>query len=256
MTGNNVIACYKWVVDEADIIVSADGSVDVGRGARKISDYDCNTIAAAVRLADRLGVEAVAMTCGSNGAKASLKPALARGPASAILVDMGAVGTDDGAATARALAAAIARTADAGVVLCSEGASDTFARQMASRLGALLDWPVVTSVSALEPAGTGLRVTRRLEDHLEIVDVGFPVVLAVLPELCDAPIPGMAAVLSAGRKPIATYTPADLGVDTAAIPASHRGYISSRKNTVFADGTPAERVARFAAALRKEGVWP
>ena len=55
----------------------------------------------------------------------------------------------DSKITANVLAAAVKKIEDITLVVCSEGASDTFARQTAPKIGAALDWPVVTSVTKI-----------------------------------------------------------------------------------------------------------
>lgn len=76
-----IIACYKWVADEADLRINPDMSVDLSKAKGKISDYDKNAIEAAVQATKGTGDTAVTLTFGSGKAKQSLKDALSRGPA-------------------------------------------------------------------------------------------------------------------------------------------------------------------------------
>jgi electron transfer flavoprotein beta subunit len=146
--------------------------------------------------------------------------------------------------------------ADVSLIICAEGASDTYARQTGPRIGALLDLPVVTSVGKLEISGNTLIATRVLDDCLQKVKVELPAVVAVLPEITSAPIPGLKAVLAAGKKPVTELKAQDLGVDLT--PKSRvteiKGYMMDRKNIIFNEGETAERVNNLVAALRKEGV--
>jgi len=75
----NVIACYKWVIDEADIRINQDLSVDTSRAQSKISEYDRNTIEAAVIAAKMLNGQAMGLTFGTEKSKKSTKEALSRG---------------------------------------------------------------------------------------------------------------------------------------------------------------------------------
>src|SRR5690606_6347101 len=47
---SKIVACYKWVLDESDIRINSDLSVDFSKAKGKISDYDRNAIEAAVKL--------------------------------------------------------------------------------------------------------------------------------------------------------------------------------------------------------------
>ncbi len=253
---SKTIACYKWVADEADIKINADLSVDTKKAKGKISDYDKNAIEAAVQAAGVMGGQAVTLTFGTAGAKASLKDALSRGPEAAYWVNAEAAADADGATTAKALAAAIKKIDDYSIIFCAEGASDTYARQTAPRIGAALNLPVITSVIKMELSGSTLTAVRKLEDSLETVKVELPAVVAVLPEANQPTIPGLKAVMAAGKKPVTEYSAADLGIDLT--PKTQvtaiKGYVMNRRNILFNEGEAADKVKALAAALRKECV--
>jgi len=253
---SRIIACYKWVADEADLKINPDLSVDTKKAKGKISDYDKNAIEAAVQAAKNLGGKAVSLTFGTAAAKQSLKDALSRGPEEAYWVNAEAAAQADGAATAKALAAAIEKIGDYSVIFCAEGASDTYARQTAPRIGAALNLPVITSVVKMTFNGNSLTAVRKLEDSLETVQVELPAVIAVLPEANEPGIPGLKAVMAAGKKPVTEYSAADLGIDLTPKTqvTSIKGYVMNRKNIIFNDGAAADQVKALAAALRKECV--
>lgn len=252
----NIIACYKWVLDEADIKINADLSVDSSKAKGKISDYDRNAIEAAVQIAAQTGGKAVGLTFGNNKVKQSLKDALSRGLEEACWVKSEEAQLADNAVTARALSAGIKAFGDVNLVICAEGASDTYARQTAPRLGALLDLPVLTSVCQMNLEANTLTAVRKLEDDLETVQVELPAVVAVLPEINQPTIPGLKAVMAAGKKPVTEYPAEDLGIDMS--PARKilavKGYAQERKNFIIeGDDAPAS-VAELIANLKKEGV--
>ena len=157
---SKIVACYKWVLDEADIRINADLSVDFSKAKGKISDYDRNAIEAAVKLAAAVGAKPVGLTFGSSKTRQSLKDALSRGLEEAFWVKAEEAENADGAVTARALAAGIKAMGDVVLVVCAEGASDTYARQTAPRIGALLDLPVVTSVLRVNIEGNTVTAVR------------------------------------------------------------------------------------------------
>lgn len=253
---SNIIACYKWVADEADIKINADLSVDIKKAKGKISDYDRNAIEAAVQAAGSLGGKAISLTFGTATAKQSLKDALSRGPEEGYWINAEEATQADGAVTAKALAAAIEKIGNYSVIFCAEGASDTYARQTAPRIGAALNLPVVTSVVSMTFDGNSLTAIRKLEDSLETVQVELPVVIAILPEANEPEIPGLKAVMAAGKKPVTEYGAADLKIDF--IPRSKvtsvKGYVMNRKNILFTEGSAEDQVKELATALRKEGV--
>lgn len=251
-----IVACYKWVADEADIRINADLSVDLSKAKGKISDYDKNAIEAAVQTATKLGGKAVGLTFGAANAKQSIKDALSRGLEEGFYINAEEAKSADGAATAKALAAALKKIEDVGLVVCAEGASDTYQRQTAPRIGAILDIPAVTSVAKIEVAGNTLTATRKLDDCMQTVKVELPAVISVLPEINSAPIPGLKAVLAAGKKPLTELKDADLEADLAAktTVVGFKGYVMNRKNIILSEGDSNAKVKELAAALKKEGV--
>ena len=252
----NIVACYKWVIDESDIKVNPDLSINLQNGKGKISDYDKQAIEAAVNAAKLLDGKSVGLTFGNSKCKASLKDALSRGLEEAYFINSEKADKADGRVTAAALAAAIQEIGEVDLVVCAEGASDTYARQTAPRLGACLDLPVISSVNSFTIEGKALTAIRKLDDCLETVKVELPAIIAVLPEINHPPIPGLKAVMNAGKKKMVEFTEADLKVDLN--PENQildlQAYVMDRKNIIFADGELEEQVNNLVSALKKEGV--
>lgn len=253
---SNIIACYKWVADEADIKVNTDLTVDLSKAKAKISDYDRNVIEAVVKIAQTTGGRAIGLTFGDKKTRQSLKDALSRGLEEACWVQADEADNADGAVTARALAAGVKAIGDIGLVICAEGASDTYARQTAPRLGALLDLPVVTSICKMSLEGNTLIAVRKLDDCLKTVKVELPAVIAVLPEINQPTIPGLKAVMAASKKPVTEYRALDLGVDLTPklTVAGIKAFAQVRKNIIIEGDDNDAKVAKLAANLRKEGV--
>lgn len=252
-----VIACYKWVVDEADLRINANWSIDVSKAKWKISEYDKNAIEAAMRAARALDGTAATLTFGAAQAKPSIKDALSRGPEEAYWVNSNLADEADGYVTAEVLAAAIAKIGDVALVICAEGASDTYARQTAPRLGAILDWPTLTSVSKMTIDTGTLIAERKLEDCVETLQVKLPAVVAVLPEINEAPLPGLKAVLAAAKKPMNEFSAEALGITELVAKSKFeniKGYVMERKNITFSEGNAAQKVKELTAVLKKEGV--
>lgn len=256
---SKIIVCYKWVLIEEDIKVNSDLSIDTSKAKGKISDYDRNAIEAAVQIAGSMGDEVIAMTFGDANAEQSLKDALSRGPDSGYLIKDKAAVNADGYVTSNVLAAAIKKINDYKLIICAEGASDTYAHQVGSRLGAILYIPVITNVTSLKVEGEKITAQRTLEDCMETVTATLPVVVTVMPEACEAPIPGLKQVLAAKKKPVTKVSVAELGLDTSITqPKSEdlgiKGYAMSRKNIIFRDGDNKVKVNQLVGTLKKEGV--
>ena len=249
----DVLVGFKWVLDEADVRIGDDRSVDMSKAARKISDYDKNAIEAGRLIAEQVQGSAVGVSCGSDETKKAFVDALARGLDAGVWVTTAA--TASSTVAARAIAE-VARRREVALVVCSEGSSDDYARQMGSRVGALLDWPVATSVLAMQVEGDALVARRRMEGCEQVVRLQLPAVVSVLPEINAAPIPGLKAVLAAKKKPVDEVEAGELGIDeaTGVELESVSGYASDRKNVLIEGDSTADVAAKLIDALKKEGV--
>ena len=255
----NIIVCYKWVLDEQDIkIIPGSLALDTSRAKYKTSDYDRNAIEEAVLQAKNCSATVTSLTFGAGNAKPSLKDVLSRGPEKAVWVNDPAAETADAYVTANVLAAALRKIGEYDLILCGEGAADTYAQQVGPRVATLLGIPAITFVSELKIEGNTVRATRKIGDCTEEVTAKFPVVVTVLPEINKAGIPSLKQVLGAAKKLVTEWKIADLGLsDEETKPRnkmkSIKGFVMNRKNVVYKTGTAAEKVASLIAGLIKEG---
>jgi electron transfer flavoprotein beta subunit len=253
---SKVFACYKWVIDEADIRIEGKRA-DFSRANWKIGDYDLNVIEAASHIRNDLeGSEAIGLTIGGSNAKASMKEALSRGLDAAIHVNSDGLELDDARITSAALAGVIASESETKLVICAEGSQDLFARQTAPRLAAALNWPVITAVSQMHIEDDCLVATRKLENDIETVKAPLPVVVSILPEINSPEYPKLKAIMAASKKPIreTRIDPALGGTLRNYAILADEGYVMNRKNVIINDGTTEERVSLLVESLKKEGV--
>lgn len=256
----NIIACYKWVLDEQDIKINPGNlALDTSRAKSKISEYDRNAIEEAVVQAEKCGATVASLTFGNSSAKQSLKDALSRGPERAYWVNDSVAQTADGFVTANVLAAALKKIGNYDVILCGEGSADTYGQQVGPRVATLLGIPAITFVTEMKIEGNKVIATRKIGDCTEVATAEFPVVVTVLPEINKPRIPSLKQVLGAAKKPVTEWKAVDLGLNAdELVPVNKikgiKGFVMSRKNVMYKDGTPAEKVASLVASLTKEGV--
>lgn len=254
-----VLVCYKWVLDEQDIKITGDLSLDTARAKYKISDYDKNAIEAGVLLAEQHGVSVEGLTFGAIAAKQSLKDALSRGLDKVYWIGDTAADQADAFVTANILAAAIKKIGQYDVVLCGEGSADAYSQQTASRLATLLGVAAITFVQQLTLDDGRVTAIRKLGDCTEQVTVTGPVVVSVLPEINKPRIPGLKQVMGAAKKPAVELKLADLELDAQSVVpkvriVSTKGYVMDRKKIIFKEADQADNVAKLVASLAQEGL--
>lgn len=206
------LVCYKWVPDEADIIVDqATKTLNMDKVKSKVSEYDRNAIELGVSLNESNSFSVESLTVGKN-VKASTTDVLARGIEKAYYVEVEGL---DSSASAKVIAEAVKKIGGVDLIICGEGSGDQYSQQVGPRVAALLDYQIVTYVSAFTADGDTFTVERKLEEGTEVVKVQGPTVVTVLSDINTPRIPGMKQILSAKKKPSEELTLADLslGVD-------------------------------------------
>lgn len=249
------IACFKWVIDDADIrIDAASRKLILDRAGYKISAYDRNAIEEAIRLQERHGGTVAAITVAPPAAKACLKDALSRGPDTACFINDAAFADLAPVQTATLLAAAIRGGIEYDLIICGEGSGDLYSQQVGPALAELLEIPCVTFVNRITCADGVMTADRKLEDGIETVSVRLPALVTILPDINTPRIPTLKQVLGAAKKPVqnlaidALCGVCDPRLETAGITAA----TMDRKQVRF--GADADGIRAAVGALLREGV--
>lgn len=251
-----VVACFKWVVDEAYIRRGAGGAVDFSSVDYKIGEYDRNAIEEAVRLRDTGGGGSViGITVGVPESAKGVKDGLSRGMDQAFFVSDTSFRDLEPSQTAAILAEVIrTRIPRYDLITCGEGSSDLYTQQVGPRLAELLEIPCVCFVQKLSLEDGKLVADRRVEDGVEVVEAPLPALVTVLPDINTPRIPGVKDTLMASKKPVVTVKkealkpPPEALLKTAALTAS------SMDRTGEKLGSDPAGVTRFIDLLRKRGV--
>jgi len=250
-----VIACFKWVVDEAYIRLRPSGDLDFSSVDYKIGEYDRNAIEAAVRSKEALGGKAIAVTVSMPEATKGVKDALSRGTDEAYFVADSSFGNLESSQTAFILAEVVrTRIQQYDLIICGEGSSDLYAQQVGPRLAEKLGIPCISFVQKFSITKGQLVAERRVEEGVEVITAPLPALVTVLPDINVPRIPGVKDTLMAGRKPTVKITKDELPpmgqplLRTVSITASRM----ERSCEMF--GTDAQEIARFVGSLRKRGV--
>jgi electron transfer flavoprotein beta subunit len=210
-----ILVPIKRVVDyNVKVRVKADGSgVDTANVKMSMNPFDEIAVEEAVRLKEKgVATEIVAVSCGIVACQETLRTALALGADRAILVD-----TDvelQPLAVAKLLRALVEQEKPDMVILGKQAIDDD-ANQTGQMLAALLDWPQATFASKVDIAGGVATVKREVDGGLETVEVRLPAIVTTDLRLNEPRYATLPNIMKAKKKPLATTTPATLGVDVA-----------------------------------------
>jgi electron transfer flavoprotein beta subunit len=208
-----ILVPIKRVVDfNVKVRVKADGSgVDTANVKMSMNPFDEIAVEEAVRLKERgVATEIVAVSCGVAACQETLRTALALGADRAILVETDA--ELQPLAVAKLLRAVVSEEKP-DLVILGKQAIDDDANQTGQMLAALLDWPQATFASKLDIAGGTATVKREVDGGLETVEVNLPAIVTTDLRLNEPRYATLPNIMKAKKKPLATATPASLGVD-------------------------------------------
>ncbi|OJW76054.1 MAG: electron transfer flavoprotein subunit beta [Sphingomonadales bacterium 63-6] len=194
--------------------VKADGTgVDLANVKMSMNPFDEIAVEEAIRLKEKgAATEIVVVSIGPAKAQETLRTALAMGADRAILVQ-----TDDEVeplAIAKILKA-IAEEEQPGLVVMGKQAIDDDSNQTGQMLAALMGRPQGTFASKVEVSGDTVSVTREVDGGLETVNLKLPAIVTTDLRLNEPRYASLPNIMKAKSKPLATKSPADLGVDTA-----------------------------------------
>ena len=123
-----VVACIKQVPDTTQVQIDPVTNTLVREGIPFIvNPYDTHALEESLRLKDRYGFRAVALSMGPPNAEAALRKALALGVDDAMLLSDRAFGGADTLSTSNVLAAAIRKLSaedEVGLVICGKQTID------------------------------------------------------------------------------------------------------------------------------------
>jgi electron transfer flavoprotein beta subunit len=250
----NIVACFKWVVDEAYIRKNASGALDFSTVDYKISDYDCNAIEEAARLKGLHEGFVTALTAGAPEAAKGVKDALSRGADQAFFAGDPSFNQLESSRTAAILGEIIRSRIPYDLIICGEGSSDQYAQQVGPRLAENLGIPCISYVQKLTFGGGQIVAERRVEEGVEVVEAPLPALVTVLPEINTPRIPGVKDTLTASKKPVVVIKREELaafgeaGQKTMGMSAARM----DRNCEKFA-ATP-EGIAGFVETLQKRGM--
>ncbi len=210
-----ILVPVKRVVDyNVKVRVKADGTgVETAGVKMSMNPFDEIAVEEAVRLKEKcLASEIVAVSLGVAACGETIRTALAMGADRGILVET-AVELQP-LAVAKLLKTLVDRE-QPGLVLLGKQAIDDDMNATGQALAALLGWPQGTFASKITVEGGGIAVTREVDGGLETVALPLPAIVTADLRLNEPRYASLPNIMKARKKPIATVTPAELGVDPA-----------------------------------------
>lgn len=210
-----IVVCVKQVPGASNVKIDPE-TKRLGRDGvvAILNPFDLHALEAAIELRGLLGAEVVALSMGPPKAEEALREALAFGAdRAALLCDRRFAGSDTWA-TSHALALAVRKLGDVGLVLCGKQAIDGDTAQVGPEMAAHLGWAQAANVAEITPDGaTHLVVRRLLDGGQDRCRLRLPAVLAVAKEIAQPRVPSLKGYLRALSAPLEVWDAAAIGAD-------------------------------------------
>jgi electron transfer flavoprotein beta subunit len=219
----NAVALVKHVPDTAQLSSALDGLKLMAEGPRIINPWDEYAVEECLNLREAHGGQVTLLSLGPAEATEALKQGLAMGADQAVLLSDQAFEEGDTLATARALAAGVAKIGDWDIVIAGRSALDGDTGQTAIQVAAVLGVPQLTYVARIREIDFDekmITVERMLEGGREVLTSKLPCVVSVVKEINEPRYPSFMGIRKAAKATIPVWTAADLALDSAVVGAA------------------------------------
>ena len=210
-----VLVSVKRVVDyNVRIQVKGDGSgVNLDGVKMSMNPFDEIAMEEAMRLKEAgKAEEVIAVTIGDAKSEEQLRSALAFGADRAIRVD---ASEEVQPLTAARVFKALVEKESPNLFLMGKQAIDDDCNQTGQMTAALAGLPQATFAGKLEIDGDKAKVTREVDEGLEVIEVDLPAIVTTDLRLNEPRYLKLPDIMKAKRKPIETVSMGDLGVEAA-----------------------------------------
>ncbi len=217
----NIVVCVKYVPDaQGDRGFEADHTTDREAVDGLLSELDEYAVEEALKLVEAGEGQVTILTMGPEDAVAAIKKGLQMGADQGVLVTDEAIAGSDSVATSLVLAAAVRKLGEESpvdLVLTGLASTDGVMSVVPAMLAERLGLPQVTFASELSVDGDRLTARRDDESASLTVSSSLPAVVSVTDQINEPRYPSFKGIMAAKKKPVSTWSLADLGVDASQV---------------------------------------
>lgn len=174
-----------------------------------MNPYDALAVEAALRIKEQQESKITVISLGDTSGEEILRKALAMGTDEAVMITAESLNEYDGFAKAWILSQTVKKIGAYDLILCGRQAADWDLGVTGSIMGEYLGIPVVTRAKGIQVGSGKLSVERVTGSGNETYEVSMPALITMSSEMGQARIPSGWGIITAARKQIARWTPAD-----------------------------------------------
>ncbi len=217
-----IVVCVKHVPDAQSerTFQDSDSTVDRAGVDGLLSELDEYAVEEALKIVEAAGEgEVTVLTVGPAGAADAIKKSLQMGAHSGVHVLDDAIHGSDAAATSLVLAEAVKKATGGApeLVLTGMASTDGVMGVVPAMLAERLGLPQVTYASELTVADGAVTIRRDGDTASETIEAKLPALVSVTDQINEPRYPSFKGIMAAKKKPVETWSLADLGVDPSLV---------------------------------------
>ncbi|HYN30033.1 MAG TPA: electron transfer flavoprotein subunit beta/FixA family protein [Dermatophilaceae bacterium] len=218
----NIVVCVKYVPDaQSDrSFTDSDSTTDRVGVDGLLSELDEYAVEEALKLAEAGSGEVTVLTVGPPQAADAIKKALQMGAHKGVHVSDDAIHGSDAIGTSLVIAEAIRKLSADGLpelvltgMASTDGTMGVVPAMVAERLGV----PQVTYAAELTVDGSKVTIRRDDDSASETIEASMPALVSVTDQINEPRYPSFKGIMAAKKKPVETWSLADLGIDPALV---------------------------------------
>jgi electron transfer flavoprotein beta subunit len=219
----NIVVCVKYVPDaQSDRTFNeSDHTTDRLGVDGLLSELDEYAIEAGLKLAESAdpadASKVTVLTVGPERAADAIKKSLQMGAHAGVHVKDDAIHGSDAVATSLILAEAVKKIGIPDLILTGMSSTDGTMGVVPAMLAERLGLPQVTLASELTVADGKATIRRDGDVASETITASLPAVVSVTDQINEPRYPSFKGIMAAKKKPVETWSLADLGLDPASV---------------------------------------
>jgi electron transfer flavoprotein beta subunit len=237
LAGNtvNIVVCMKETPSITAVKrFTGDMRLERRKEDAEMNPFDEYAIEEGLRQQEQHGGQVTVLCMGPATATENIRKALAMGADRGALVNDPALEGSDAIGTARVLAAALKKLGF-DLALFGSAAADSYGGVVPAAVAELLGQPLLSNASRLEIADNA-KIERAAESGYQVAEAALPALVSVIQTINTPRYPTMKGIMGSKKKPIDTFTLADLGLDAAQV-----GVAGAKEQAISASPVDTQR---------------
>lgn len=198
-------------------LAEGDHTLDRESADAVLDEINERAVEEALKIKEAGEGEVTVVSVGPDRVTDAIRKALSMGADKAIHVSDEAIKGSDLIATAKVLAAAIGKVDSYDLVIAGNEASDGRGGAVPAVLAELLGLPQLTHLREVTVEGGTIKGVRETEDGRATLEASLPALISVTEKINEPRYPSFKGIMAAKKKPVETFTIADLGIDAGEV---------------------------------------